>query len=178
MSVLFQARRLPIQRQSSANNSDSRDHDVEKGLDTKSKVEVEGSVPHPEASKSLLGKFTKTAKKLYKTFGINHFVPLFVVAVYTLIGAGLFQSIEYHNDSEFLKRRYDNYTGNKEEVIKKIYELGQMHSMLNETENYNKIIETLNHFETINNFSVSNNSKWDFWNAMYFAGTIYTTIGM
>uniref|UniRef100_A0A914KWH5 Potassium channel domain-containing protein n=1 Tax=Meloidogyne incognita TaxID=6306 RepID=A0A914KWH5_MELIC len=114
----------------------------------------------------LLQKFKHDFKSL---------IPIFVLCVYTIIGAIIFMLIEGPNE-EF---ELDKLKTQRELLLKNTaYRLNTIKSM-SPTRAYNHTINTLIYYrEKLGVHEINlNETKWTIWGSIYFSMTVYTTIG-
>lgn len=122
-------------------------------------------------------------KNFYTQYGLSHLIPLILLIAYTLIGGWIYFWIEH--DAEIQEKtsklkelrdsigklRHDLYL-NLEAVI-----MNPNTSRINKL-NYTKMaIEWYEEQLQIGVDSSLETYNWDIWNSMFFASTIFTTIG-
>jgi hypothetical protein len=119
-------------------------------------------------------------KRLYKLLNLKLLIPLLVVMIYMVFGAVLFHWIEYGDDQRRKEAAYELYIHERRLLIKRMKEIvvdrPPNKSNLDRLDGW--IDEAVDNYETNINVHFNNQSQWDFLSAMYYAGTVYTTIGM
>lgn len=116
-------------------------------------------------------------KRVYDAFGLRHIIPVLILAAYSFAGAAVVYHYEYINEVEtktIAKLHTDN---TREQLIRNLTQiiLGTSElsdSLLNETR---QLLISYDKAET--KYVDVNLIRWDFWSALFFTVTIYTTIG-
>uniref|UniRef100_A0A914CQC7 Potassium channel domain-containing protein n=1 Tax=Acrobeloides nanus TaxID=290746 RepID=A0A914CQC7_9BILA len=107
--------------------------------------------------------------------GIRGLVPLFVLLIYTIIGALIFMSIEGPNEQfqlEQLKKERDQLLEN---TTVKLNIIKRRESKI--AKNYTEHI-LIEYRDALGVGEVNlNDTKWDIWGSIYYSMCIYTTIG-
>lgn len=119
-------------------------------------------------------------KRFYRKCGMKHIGLILILVAYSCLGGWLFSKLEYEN--EMRKKLVKNQTSQLEafNVTSLILQRLKNHEnspsinidVLNRTI-YNIVVE----YQMQKNFYSDNKVTWDFWGGMFFAGTVYTTIG-
>lgn len=153
--------------------------DVEKG---QRQFSDPGPVPvAPPRKRSLLARVRVTLRRWYKKLGLKHVASLGIVVLYTLIGGLAFLATEYYSDLREHMDKYEQYIKVKDALPDRLYDTVVNCTNLNINNRnscLNDIKTIIDEYETaIDVKPVSNTTVWDIWYSVYFACTIYTTIG-
>lgn len=124
-------------------------------------------------------------KRIYHRRGLKHLLLVFVLVIYQFFGAALFLYLEKGPEDDKEKEWRKNVTASRTIMIDKI-----LPALINNTNYFlylNKIDsdrmarylnQTIEDYENALGIKYSDQKiKWDFWNAMLYAGTVCTTIG-
>uniref|UniRef100_A0A915P8T5 Potassium channel domain-containing protein n=1 Tax=Meloidogyne floridensis TaxID=298350 RepID=A0A915P8T5_9BILA len=136
----------------------------------------------PTASSSSIGDpklIGQIAKDIYQKWHIKHLIPLFFVLFYMIIGAFLFLWLEEAAEKERIAKRNLEYEKERRLFIKRMEEIlldrSSRGDMLKRRE---QVEEAVDHLRiTLSIDPLPRLPEWSFTNSMYFAGTIFTTIG-
>ncbi|KAI1719059.1 ion channel domain-containing protein [Ditylenchus destructor] len=122
----------------------------------------------------------------YERYHLTHVLMLVVLGLYSLIGAIIFCSLERPNELRNLRMRMEN-AARKSSLARDrlLYDL--QYFFVNEI-NVKRLLSrelntTLDYYDRLMGFqsphttSIEDQSKWTIWGGLYFAGTVYTTIG-
>jgi len=138
---------------------------------------VEAAKQHPDRPKrTWLSRLRKRFKWLYKKLGLKHLTPFIIITIYSIIGAAIFIGFERSNDLELKEAKVRQVMKARRELlvgIEEAYEDPAFEVPKRKT----RLAQLLDYFEESVEFSVSNQTVWTFWNAVYYCGTLYTTIG-
>uniref|UniRef100_A0A915JFZ6 Potassium channel domain-containing protein n=1 Tax=Romanomermis culicivorax TaxID=13658 RepID=A0A915JFZ6_ROMCU len=150
----------------------------------------QGAVSETESklqSRTFLKRLKIGIKNFYKKLGLGHLACIALLVFYTVIGGLIFYAVEYEYDSQAIRRRYLTYTEEKERILRLLYKVakncttkrfeGQPRWPVDETTCFRTISNSLDDYENKLDIRIPNSTKWDFWYSVYFACTIYTTIG-
>lgn len=124
---------------------------------------------------------------VYIRYGLSHFIKVIVLVAYSFLGALVFWASEHGYDQQQRDLCEEKYNDSRRQLTERIWELRQEPPMSKE-----KIIANaqvaLDWYDTRvhcrwsdtrkgNNTVPNSIHHWDFWSALLYAGTIYTTIG-
>lgn len=115
--------------------------------------------------------FKKISRSIYRRLGLKHLFPALVVVIYTIIGAAIFQAIEYDDDLEERKQLVKELKQAKQHVILRMLEIAQDRSFPDLQSKYVQAELAFRHFQNVSKLEFTEHSMWDFWNAMYYCGT-------
>ncbi|KRY57108.1 TWiK family of potassium channels protein 18, partial [Trichinella britovi] len=117
-------------------------------------------------------------KRIRKKIGFKHLWSVLGIVFYTLLGGVLFLFVERPVDLHERQQLYAVYQTSQKDLIKQLEQLGENYAKNRDREYFLSQLQTaILGYEAKIDVHVSNESLWDFWNAMYYAGTVYTTIG-
>lgn len=119
---------------------------------------------------SLFGRCTKTFSKLLSKS--KSLTPFLIVFIYSLIGAGMFIALERSYDLEKRSLKQAEIETARNSTIAIILNLTSPSTNMDIY-----LMEAIIAHEEAVGFSHSEDTVWTFWNAILYAGTIYTTIG-
>lgn len=144
----------------------------------------------PDIKKVLPGGFAgfkvrskRFFRKAYKKLNLKHLIPLTFVALYTILGAAIFVGLERSTDQSDLDVKNKDLQTAKIDIVDKLArDVARVKISEITGRQYKQIFrDAIDDFEkqlgSITGNSFDPKTAWDFWNAMYFSGTIYTTIG-
>ncbi|XP_016656710.1 uncharacterized protein LOC107882620 [Acyrthosiphon pisum] len=98
---------------------------------------------------------------------LTHFFLLFIAAGYCAAGALIFQAVEGSKDQNIVPREREQLIINLANLMEKIVK-----------KNDSIFIETRNLIQKYESFYVQNNKpEWNYLNAVFYCGTVFTTIG-
>ncbi|KAL7071322.1 hypothetical protein ACQ4LE_009236 [Meloidogyne hapla] len=119
------------------------------------------------------------AKDIYQKWHIKHLIPLFFVLFYMLIGAFLFLWLEEAAEKERIAKRNLEYEKERRLFIKRMEEILLDRSFRGDIlKRREQVEEAVDHLRiTLSHDPLPRLPEWSFTNSMYFAGTIFTTIG-
>ncbi|VDD97201.1 unnamed protein product [Enterobius vermicularis] len=124
-------------------------------------------------SKTVLQK----VKWFYKHCHINYLLPLVFVMLYMFVGAVIFLVLEEGYDEAKKLENYHNYLNERELLIKRMEEI--LIDLAAERPGRRRIFieEAVDYFHNQVGFLVTNQTDWSLVTALYYSGTVFTTIG-
>ncbi|KAE9547891.1 hypothetical protein FO519_008895 [Halicephalobus sp. NKZ332] len=107
--------------------------------------------------------------------GVRGFVPLVILIVLTLIGGFMFMAIEGPNEEYELRNKIIDRQRLLDDTAFKLNTIKSMTAI----QAYNHTVKTLEEYREKLGVPVvmMNQTKWNFWGAIYYSMTVYTTIG-
>lgn len=125
----------------------------------------------------------KNLKNLYYHYGINHLLKVCILISYSFIGAFILYLSEHSTEVENRSDLQKTYDRAKKQLVERIWELKITN--FTRAKVANQSLLALDWYEksllgTVCQMSTSvldRPYKWDFWSAVFFTGTVYTTIG-
>uniref|UniRef100_A0A915L3P6 Potassium channel domain-containing protein n=1 Tax=Romanomermis culicivorax TaxID=13658 RepID=A0A915L3P6_ROMCU len=129
-------------------------------------------------------KFYKRCKALYHVSGVKHLCLIGLLIIYQFIGAAIFlfleESAEETKEMEWEQAVARNRSKIVHLIVPHLFNSSPLLKYLTDDETidvYQFLGETLKGYEKILGVKYTDQKiKWDFWNAMLYAGTICTTI--
>lgn len=115
-------------------------------------------------------------KEFYDKYGLKHVSPILVLFLYSLIGAGLFCVIEKQNEIDKLKSNRDKSDISREKTVHELERILKDGKMTQETRLF-AIRDLISWYEQELGLHDPPSMQWDMWGALFYVGTIYTTIG-
>ncbi|XP_003379297.1 conserved hypothetical protein [Trichinella spiralis] len=115
-------------------------------------------------------------KRIRKKIGFKHLWSVLGIVFYTLLGGVLFLFVERPVDLHERQQLYAVYQTSQKDLIKQLEQLGENYAKNRDREYFLSQLQTaILGYEAKIDVHVSNESLWDFWNAMYYAGTRCTS---
>ncbi|KAK6750268.1 hypothetical protein RB195_002324 [Necator americanus] len=131
------------------------------------------SSSQPEPPKTCMERF----RTLYKRYHIKHLFPLFFIMFYMGIGSVIFYLLESSTDQSAKNEQYQTYIRERELLRRRMDEILSDRAARRREVRRRFIDDAVEHFQEKLGFSVSNESQWSLMSAMYYSGTLFTTIG-
>ncbi|TMS38417.1 hypothetical protein L596_005147 [Steinernema carpocapsae] len=122
-------------------------------------------------------KFVRIFKKLYRKYHIKYLFPLIFIMVYMFIGAIVFLWLEGSADEKRKLDRFNAYTRERELLLKRMEEIVSDRAADNQLQRRRFLETAVDHFHNQIDVDFTVTETWDFATAMYFSGTLVTTIG-
>ncbi|VDP20356.1 unnamed protein product [Soboliphyme baturini] len=120
----------------------------------------------------------KSCGRLYHQLGLGYLSPVFCILLYTLFGALLFLFIEQPHDQLRQQQLHNSYLRARSHFVRSLYRLHTDSAAANDSSHLiQELYTAVSWYESQINVSFTNESMWDLWNSLYYAGTIFTTIG-
>ncbi|VVC31871.1 Hypothetical protein CINCED_3A008094 [Cinara cedri] len=104
---------------------------------------------------------------------LTHFFLLFIAAGYCAAGALVFQAIEGHTE----KNHTEDITKERTELIMQITNLMRKNVRNNESVFLSTAVNLVRDYESSFRNKNSGKAEWNYLNAVYYCGTVFTTIG-
>ncbi|KAK0398828.1 hypothetical protein QR680_002770 [Steinernema hermaphroditum] len=131
----------------------------------------------PQAPLTAKQKLRKVFKRLYRRYHIKYLFPLIFIMIYMFVGAIVFLWLEGSADERRKAEKYDTYVREKELLLKRMEEIVSDRAADNVDQRRKFLEVAVDHFHTQVDVDFSVQHTWDFATAMYFSGTLVTTIG-
>ncbi|CAD6193493.1 unnamed protein product [Caenorhabditis auriculariae] len=122
----------------------------------------------------------KIFQDAYKRYHIKYLFPLIFIMFYMLIGAFIFYFLESGTAEDVAAGEAAKYKQERRRLLLRLEEVIRDKSLSGPRKfgaRKDAFQEAVNHYESQLQFAVKDESQWSFMSAMYFAGTLFTTIG-
>ncbi|KAI6187208.1 Potassium channel subfamily K member 18 [Aphelenchoides besseyi] len=119
----------------------------------------------------------KALKQFTRKYHLKYLVPLFVVMIYMFVGALLFLWLESAAEEKRINNRIREYDREVELLVKRIEEIATDQAAQRAPVRRRFVREALDWFHKQVDLKPQLEPEWSLTSAMYFSGTIFTTIG-
>lgn len=113
----------------------------------------------------------------YKQYHVKYLFPLFFIMFYMLLGAFLFYFLESSTAEKVAADEDYKYRRERRLLLLRMEEIVRDESAKRRGYRQKALREAVDNYEKKLNFAVNNESQWTLASAMYYAGTLFTTIG-
>ncbi|KAF8375541.1 twk-8 [Pristionchus pacificus] len=113
----------------------------------------------------------------YKRLQVNHLIPLLVILIYMFVGAVLFLWLEGGDDPDVIGGHHP-HADERKILLKRLEEIVEDRSARRRSARRKYLSDALDHYEKETGLlPLNSDQKWTLPSSMYFAGTLFTTIG-
>ncbi|VDK50171.1 unnamed protein product [Anisakis simplex] len=116
-------------------------------------------------------------KFCYRQLHLNYLIPLLIIMLYMVIGAALFLWIEAPADLQKKQSEYENYVHERELLLKRLEEIYTDRAATKRRQRRLFLEEAIDYFHERVDLSFPNTTDWSLTTALYYSGTVFTTIG-
>ncbi|VDK57433.1 unnamed protein product, partial [Cylicostephanus goldi] len=126
---------------------------------------------------SASSQYLQLLRTLYKRYHIKYLFPLIFIMFYMVVGSVIFYLLESSTDQNSKDEQYQVYIRERELLRRRMDEILSDRAARRREVRRKFIDDAVEYFENQVGFSVSNESQWNLMSAMYYSGTLFTTIG-
>lgn len=156
-------------------DSDSDQERDERKTTSVSNLSIRQNSKCSDEIRTLKEKFSECSKQLYIRLGIKHVIPFLILLLYSVAGGAAFYYIESVNEEKRLLQRAEILTYARRQLQERVWELHVENFTRNRVLQY--AAEALEWYENYTSINMQTDIQWDLWGAIFYCGTIYTTIG-
>ncbi|VDO07349.1 unnamed protein product [Haemonchus placei] len=114
---------------------------------------------------------------MYKRYHIRYLFPLMFIMLYMAVGSVIFYLLESSTDQGLKDEQYRIYIRERELLRRRMDEIFHDRAARRREIRLRFVDDAVDYFQNQLGFSVSNESQWSLMSAMYYSGTLFTTIG-
>lgn len=124
-----------------------------------------------------IGKTCLPLKIIYRKFGLKHIALVFALIGYSFLGGWIFSLLEY--DNEVGQKLAKNKSAYHEafDISNRIIEIVNKNFTIDTDHVRKQVYNIFADYQVQKNLYADDKFVWDFWGGMFFASTVYTTIG-
>ncbi|KAE9554836.1 hypothetical protein FO519_001951 [Halicephalobus sp. NKZ332] len=122
------------------------------------------------------GKFAKL-KYYYDKYKLRHIAPIVLLIVYSIVGALLFYIVEHDHEQQLLRREREILDELRNSTLNQLREIMVNERNSGDTKVYLSRDILVWYEKQIVKTKLPEALEWDMWGALFYVGTIFTTIG-